>query len=63
MSIGQKIKKYLSENHITQKDLSKKMGISEKKLNRILNTPDNILNLRTFKSIVCALGISANKFF
>ena len=63
MSVGKQIERYITENKIEKQSLALKMGISEKKLNRIFNTSDSVLNLKTFYEIVRVLGISANRFF
>ena len=62
MSVGNQIKEYMKENGIEYKTISSKMGISEKKLERILNTSDNILNCMTYRNLVVALGVSADYF-
>ncbi len=62
MSVGKQIDLYMQENGIEKKSISSKMGISEAKLERILNTPDNIMNCLTYRNLVMALGVSADYF-
>lgn len=61
--ILEKVKNYIEENNISKSTIADKMGISEKKLNKILNSPDDKVNCLIYKKLVVALGVSANKFF
>ena len=60
--IIEKVKSYIANNNISKKELADKMNVSERKLERILNTPDGILSCLTYKKLVCALGVSADTF-
>lgn len=60
--IMEKVRNYFIENQINKREIADKMHISEHKLERILNTPDNILSCITYGRLVQALGVSADKF-
>ena len=60
--IMEKVRNYVTENQINKKEIADKMHISEHKLERILNTPDNILSCITYGKLCFALGISADLF-
>lgn len=53
---------YINENGISKAALASDLGISVKKLNRILNTPDSIIDCATYGRLCKALRISADKF-
>ena len=60
--IIEKVSKYIEDNNISKRELADKMQISERKLERILNTPDNILSCSTYRNICLALNVSADTF-
>ena len=60
--IMEKVRKYVIDNRINKREIADKMHISERKLERILNTPDNILSCLTYGKLCLALGISADMF-
>lgn len=60
--IMEKIKKYVNDNQLNKREIADKMHISERKLERILNTPDSILSCLTYRNLCVALGISADMF-
>ena len=59
----QKVKNFIEANGICKKDLADKMHISQRKLERILNTKDTVLNCVTYRNLCVALGVSADMFF
>lgn len=61
--ILENVKKYIEENHIDKRIIANKMGVSERKLERILNTSDKIVNCITYRRLIVALGVSADMFF
>ena len=61
--IMEKVSNYINENQINKREIADKMHISERKLERILRTSDNIIQSCTYCRIVMALGVSADKFF
>lgn len=60
--ILENVKKYIEDNNISKETIASKMGISVKKLDRILNTSEEILSCITYKKLVVALGVSADYF-
>lgn len=61
MSIGKKIKLYLTENGISQTWLSEKTNIALPKLNASLNG-DRKISVDEFANILHALNVDANTF-
>lgn len=61
MEIGMKIKKYLQENGISQRFLSRKTGIASSKLNLALNG-NRRLTFDEYELICGALGVDAGFF-
>lgn len=61
MSIGKKIKLYLTENGISQTWLSEKTNIALPKLNASLNG-DRKISVDEFANILNALNVDANTF-
>lgn len=61
MGINEKIKQYIQGNCINQKEICLKMGISEKKFNKILKKTK--MNCYTLYAICKALNVSLNTFF
>lgn len=60
--IIEKVRKFIEDNNINKRELADKMHISEHKLDRILNTSDDILNCMTYRKVCVALGVSADTF-
>ena len=61
MRIGEKIKKYMELNNINKKEIAEKSGLSEKRLNNILNNTE--INCIDYYKIVKALNVSPDMFF
>lgn len=61
MKVGEKIKKYLEENNISQTNLSIDTGISLPKLNLSL-TGKRRMRLDEYEIICGALGVNVDKF-
>jgi DNA-binding Xre family transcriptional regulator len=61
LSVGQKIKKYIEENHIPQNNLSVTTKISTAKLNLALNGKRH-LKFEEYEVICWALGVGVDKF-
>ena len=59
----QRVKNFIDANGIDKRDLANKMHISQRKLERILNTKDTVLNCVTYRNLCVALGVSADMFF
>lgn len=63
MPIMKRLDTYITVNGISKLTLASKLGISEKKLDRILNQKDNVICCTTFARLCMALGISADLMF
>ena len=61
MCVGQKIKKYLDENGITQTHVSTKTGISLPKLNLALNG-NRRMTFEEYELICGALNVGVDRF-
>lgn len=61
MTVGQKIKSYLSVHKITQASVSEVTGIPPAKLNMSLNG-NRGLTIDEYSLIIYALGVTADKF-
>lgn len=61
MEVGQRIKKYLDENGISQTFISKKTGIDLPKLNLALNG-NRRFTFPEYETICWALNVGADKF-
>lgn len=61
MDLGQKINEYIKDNSINKSDVCLKMGISEKKFNKILEKRN--MTSFTYYTICKALNVSLDLFF
>lgn len=61
MEVNEKIKKYLEEHGITQASLSRRTGISYRRIHYIVKLNGGVKNDEIFK-IAEALGVDANFF-
>ena len=60
--IMENVRDYFVENRINKREIADKMHISERKLERILNTSDNAICCTTYGRLCLALGVSADRF-
>ena len=63
MPLMKRLDTYITVNGISKLTLASKLGISEKKLNRILSKADNMVSCTTYARLCIALGISADLMF
>lgn len=63
MPIMKRLDTYITINGISKLALASKLGISEKKLNRILSKGSHEVSCLTYGKICMALGISADLMF
>ena len=61
MEVGEKIKRYIEENGISQTDISKKTGITKPKLNLALNG-NRRLTFPEYEMICWVLNVNTDKF-
>lgn len=68
MNATKRIEIFIDKNGIDKKQVALKMGISVKELDKIFNTPNNVLESITYYKLITALNelnyrVSADEFF
>lgn len=68
MNATKRIEIFIDKNGIDKKQVALKMGISVKELDKIFNTPNNVLESITYYKLISALNelnyhVSADEFF